>query len=399
VTHPLISSKNVPYIIGVDVHEIGLSAKMARYLQRLTFELFCDNLSDSTFMQIVQHDYPALTDMTLGADGYCAVLTDVTLRHMGQRAPNLRSLRLVQSPHFTNKGVRDLTAGCSKLEDIRLLKTGLLGDAAVDSIAHNCPHLSTLHISHNFRVTGASLANVLRRCRSLKELELSNCKIVLPSLTRTAGDLGTDTDTAHCGPGGELQLDLEALVLNSIDTLSDATLGLFLPSCQSLRALKLIDTQTVTDAGALSIAANLKGLTSLTIDCCYRLTSAGLVKIISAGSDLRTLRLHSCAMSVTVLESISASCKGLEELRMTWSKDVTDVGLLALARGCPSLRSLYLNGCESVTYKALLEVAVKCPALALLNVPYCKAVNREQISALQNRFPGLTIYYRSVCSE
>jgi hypothetical protein len=350
LSHPLLKC-NVPYIVSADVPEIGITEKMAKYLQQITFELFCDNLSDETFIQIVQHAYPALSALTLGADGYCAVLSDDTLRHLGQRAPNLKRLRLVQSPHFTDTGLRDLASTCSKLEDIRLLKTGKLGDGAVDSIAQFCPHLATLHLSHNSRVTGASLKNLLRKCKQLRELDLSNCEVSLPSLRTDdiGSDIGTDTDSRDCAPTrtDTEPLNLQSLVLNSTST-TDAMLASFLPFTRLL-TLKLIDTQTVTDVGAASIAT-LRCLTSLTIDCCYRITPLGLVNIITNSPFLTLLNLHSANMSDAVLEAISLSCRGLEELRITWSKAVTDTGLLALARGCRNLRVLSLNGDTYITH-------------------------------------------------
>ncbi|XP_052198463.1 EIN3-binding F-box protein 1-like [Diospyros lotus] len=89
----------------------------------------------------------------------------------------------------------------------------------------------------------------------------------------------------------------------------------------------------------------------------------------------------------------TSSCGGLGKLSIRGSnssRQVTDLGLSAVARGCPSLRVLSLWDVPSVGDEGLLEIAKECHLLEKLDLCQCPSISNKGMIAIAKNSPNLT---------
>jgi hypothetical protein len=67
--------------------------------------------------------------------------------------------------------------------------------------------------------------------------------------------------------------------------------------------------------------------------------------------------------------AIAAKCPKLD--RLVVSGQITDQGLLAVARGCPNLKVLNVNHCPLLTDASVMEMVKLCPRLTHLSIGGC----------------------------
>ncbi|CAG8741315.1 2017_t:CDS:1, partial [Acaulospora morrowiae] len=97
---------------------------------------------------------------------------------------------------------------------------------------------------------------------------------------------------------------------------------------------------------------------------------------------------------------------GLKRLHFYHVKDLTDVGLTAIANHCPKLQELHLIHCESLTQASLVKIARDCKNLVTFTAEFCSRRYNWQMTAaflftLANRNRGtlevLKFHDRNTC--
>ncbi|KAK1321733.1 hypothetical protein QJS10_CPA03g00735 [Acorus calamus] len=174
-----------------------------------------------------------------------------------------------------------------------------------------------------------------------------------------------------------------------VDPISSDTLLSLASHCPRLLALVLADASSLSggrgnpdDEGYAQedalvgrvavegLLASLPLLEELCLDLRQNVREAGPAFEAAAPSkcpNFRSLKLgqfHGIYMGI-------AACKGLEQLSIVNSADLTDEGLVAIARGCPRLVKLEIHGCKHVTeagvktlaallWSTLIDVRISC---------------------------------------
>jgi len=115
------------------------------------------------------------------------------------------------------------------------------------------------------------------------------------------------------------------------------------------------------DAACVAIARYLPNLTSLRVDFCYHLSDAALFGL--------------------------AKCSNLTHLAIG-TDEITDSGIIALAKGCPQLTQLDIRGCagfalQNVSNAAVLAVTEWCPNLTRLRVSSSKLTDVALIALVK----------------
>ncbi|MQM11316.1 hypothetical protein Taro_044224 [Colocasia esculenta] len=113
------------------------------------------------------------------------------------------------------------------------------------------------------------------------------------------------------------------------------------------------------------------------------------------GKEATDVRLAAIAVS-------TGSCGGLSELLVRGSntvRQVTDVGLAAIARGSPSLRVLSMWGCPSISDEGLIQIASNCPLLEKLDLSKCSSISDRGIIAVANKCPNLSYLLIESCQK
>ena len=74
---------------------------------------------------------------------------------------------------------------------------------------------------------------------------------------------------------------------------------------------------------------------------------------------------------------LAARCRGLSSLDVSYCTKLTDGGLMHVADCCPELASLYITGCSGLTDELLLYTAKRCHGLLVLSLT-CPCVYSER---------------------
>lgn len=128
-----------------------------------------------------------------------------------------------------------------------------------------------------------------------------------------------------------------------------------------------VDAHTVEDArisraALIDFFSGLRFLEELVLDVCKNVRDSGLALEVlgSRCPRLRVLKLghfHGVCLAIgSQLDGI-ALCQGLESLSIKNSADLTDMGLIEIARGCCRLVKFHVHGCKGITAKGMSTVA------------------------------------------
>ncbi|KAG2431299.1 hypothetical protein HYH02_013430 [Chlamydomonas schloesseri] len=186
------------------------------------------------------------------------------------------------------------------------------------------------------------------------------------------------------------------------------------------------------DAAALVVAVAggpLAELESLTLDGAYRLSDAGLIKLLSAAPALRRLSLAQGSRFTSALldklpelvpqlthlnladcrglgaESLAAALPRLQQLRsvrLDLIPEVDDGVLVALATKLPHLTELSLRCCQAVTDAGLRALAAsgRGPHLELLRIDECGGrVTDAGLAALASQCRALKVFSARRCTK
>ncbi|KAL6141194.1 hypothetical protein ACLB2K_059484 [Fragaria x ananassa] len=152
-------------------------------------------------------------------------------------------------------------------------------------------------------------------------------------------------------------------------------------NCPELRVVHLVDTSSLANArgdpnddgftsedaqigraALVDFFSGLPLLEELVLDVCKNVRDSGLALEVLASKcpRLRALKLGQfhglCSAIGSRLDGI-ALCHGLESLSVKNCGDLTDMGLIEIARGCCKLAKFEVYGCKKITVKGLRTLA------------------------------------------
>ncbi|BFG25015.1 hypothetical protein CerSpe_112890 [Prunus speciosa] len=152
-------------------------------------------------------------------------------------------------------------------------------------------------------------------------------------------------------------------------------------NCPELKVVHLIDTSSLANArgdpnddgftsedarigraALVDFFSGLPLLEELALDVCKNVRDSGLALEVlgSKCPRLRALKLGQfhgiCTAIGSELDGI-ALCSGLESLSIKNSADLTDMGLIEIARGCCKLAKFEVQGCKRITVKGMRTMA------------------------------------------
>lgn len=133
------------------------------------------------------------------------------------------------------------------------------------------------------------------------------------------------------------------------------------------------------DETIATLTKECKGLQSLDISQCCKLTEASAISIAQNCDKLKVLKAAYCAAAINDagLKKIAAACKGINTLDISYCKAVTDEGLEAFAQNKTSFIGLFINGLENVTTIGVVAMirysysTLECLEMALLDPVLC----------------------------
>ncbi|XP_012283980.1 F-box/LRR-repeat protein 7 [Orussus abietinus] len=243
--------------------------------------------------------------------------------------------------------------------------------------------LTSLVLRHSKRINDANVTAILDNCVHLKELDLSGCSSVTKAYTRNVILQLQLLDLSDChgvdDSGLMLTLSrmphLVSLYLRRCARITDASLVAIASYCVTLRQLSVSDCMRVTDFGVRELAARLgPSLRYFSVGKCDQVSDAGLLVVARHCYKLRYLNARGCeALSDSATLALARGCPRMRALDLG-KCDVGDATLEALSTGCPNLKKLSLCGCERITDAGLEALAYYIRGLRQLNIGECPGV-------------------------
>ncbi|PRQ50137.1 putative leucine-rich repeat domain, L domain-containing protein [Rosa chinensis] len=293
--------------------------------------------------------------------------------------PSVTSLTVYSRSSSTVQIVANLWPGLRRVKLVRwhLRPQSPLG-ADFEPLFQQCQTLSDLDLSEFYYWT-EDLPPVLEAhpnvARSLTKLNL-----LTASITEGFKAIEIRSITEACP---KLQQLFVACIFDPryIGIVGEEALLAISTNCPELRVVHLIDTSSLANArgdpnddgftsedaqigraALIDFFSGLPLLEELVLDVCKNVRDSGLALEVLASKcpRLRALKLGQfhglCSAVGSQLDGI-ALCHGLESLSIKNSADLTDMGLIEIARGCCKLAKFEVYGCKKITVKGLRTLA------------------------------------------
>ncbi|XP_028948756.1 F-box protein At3g58530-like isoform X6 [Malus domestica] len=271
------------------------------------------------------------------------------------RYRHVKHINLEFAQDIEDKHLELVKSKCQdSLQDLEVMNLNgcqKISDKGIEAITSACPSLKEFLSYWNVRVTDIGLAHLVKNCKHIVDLNVSGCK-----------------------------------------NLSDKSLQLIAQNYPELQLLNLTRCVKLTDSGLQQILHGCPSLHSLNLYALSSFTDEAYKKI-SLLSHLKFLDL--CGAQNLSDEGVGciARCKGLLSLNLTWCVRVTDVGVIAVAQACTFLEFLSLFGIVGVTDKCLEALSLTCSnTLTTLDVNGCIGIKKRSRDELLQMFPKLRCF-------
>ncbi|CAE6123355.1 unnamed protein product [Arabidopsis arenosa] len=321
----------------------------------------------------------------------CPLIDDAGLQFLENGSPSLQEVDVTRCERVSLSGLISVVRGHP---DIQLLKASHCVSEVSGSFLQYIKalkHLKTIWID-GAHVSDSSLVTLSSSCRSLMEIGLSRCVDVT--------DIGMMGLARNC-------LNLKTLNLACCGFVTDVAISAVAQSCRNLETLKLESCHLITEKGLQSLGCYSKLLQELDLTDCYGVNDRGL-EYISKCSNLQRLKLGLCTnISDKGIFHIGSKCSKLLELDLYRCAGFGDDGLAALSRGCKSLNRLILSYCceltdtgveqirqlehlshlelrglKNITGVGLAAIACGCKKLGYLDLKLCENIDDSGFWAL-----------------
>ena len=108
------------------------------------------------------------------------------------------------------------------------------------------------------------------------------------------------------------------------NTVGDGDIAVLEQTCKSLTDINLPHLSYITNAALCSIAQHLPGLTSLQIERCVEVSNVGVIALAKATSELLSLDLRHLQITIIAVQTIGAHCRKLRNLNVSYCALLTD---------------------------------------------------------------------------
>ena len=343
----LIIRGSIEFTSGINVNIVSKQLQTLQLIRNRT-------LNNDWFLQILEQCGSTLKSLTLENSN---ITDEILIKYKGT-LPCLENLNMNDCKHFTNKGLLQILQLCgSTLRSLDISRTNITGENLSD-YKGTLPCLENLNMSDCNQLTNKGLLQILQLCGStLRSLDIEGTNITGENLSEYKG-------TLPC---------LEILNMSCCKKLTNKGLLQILQLIGStLRSLDIGFTR-ITVENLSEYKGTLPCLENLGMTLCNKVTNKGLLQIFQlCGSTLRSLDISSTAITGENLSEFKGTLPYLENLDMSSCKQLTNKGLLQILQLCESaLRSLDI-GYTQITGENLSDYKGTLPCLENLNMSYCR---------------------------
>ncbi len=357
------------------------------------------------------------------------VLTDAGLNAIANgRLSELKSLNISGNTMVTNDGIRAIAKNLTNLISLDMSYNWKVSDFGVIIISNCLPNLQSLKLMECPNISDDSVIVIAKNLVNLKVLDISKCDMVsdegIEALATGYLPYLESLNIAYCSVSDDgirfiangnltnlINLDISYCFMVSsdgIDALANSDNILQLQSlnmCGEARndddilaismSNKLMHLQDwninrcgITDEGVENAFLNskLSHLNSLHLNGCWQVSTAGIIAVANRFPLLSSLHIggQGSAFNDTGLGITMDRFIHLQLLDVSWSDNVTDSGLAAIATKLTNLKSLNLSFCRGVQSQGLVGVigSKNLLKLKLLDLRGCVLVTNVVIGAI-----------------
>lgn len=250
--------------------------------------------------------------------------------------------------------------------DIRKLKISSCGRDAME-LLKLFPNLTELHIDKS------TFFEINYPLKNLTYLYLSQCPYVQDA---------------------ELRLILKSssyltrITLHGCRSITDKSMGKIAKHCTGLTELNLHGCTSITDEGIIGIASNCPALTNINLGECPNITGACIMCVARYCPDLTKVNLSNTKVTNTAFNALAKSCPRLTTLKVNKCSQLTDKGIKEAIKHCTGLNKLNLGGTK-VTGSGFGTALENCQQLTKLNLSECREITDEGIIEIARCCPNL----------
>lgn len=289
----------------------------------------CFNVTDIGLGHAFVQDLPTITMLNLSL---CKQITDSSLGRIARYLKHLRVLELGGCSNITSNGLLLCAWGLRKLNTLNL---------------RSCRHISDQGLFHLAGLNPAAANGSLE----LEHLVLQDCQKL------------TDQALKHISTG---LTKLKSLNLSFCASITDTGLK-FLAKMPNLCELDLRSCDNISDIGIGYLAEGGSWITSLDVSFCDRVGDQSLLHISQGLFHLKSLSMCACNISDDGIHKFVRTAHDVNTLNIGQCSEITDKGLIFVADHLKRLRSIDLYGCTKVTTVGL-ERVMQLSTLKSLNL-------------------------------
>ena len=321
---------------------------------------------------------------------------DESLEYLVRTHKELVSVKIGRS-NCTDRGLQAVMSN-PNIVVLKVCSNKILGENLEDSSTHVLD-LKVLDLGGCSGLTERGLANIISRTNAsnLKELNLrACCKMTdsgLVSILNKIRDSLKKLDLSYIDLAltdiGSLTASLssiEDLNLSYCRNLTDSVLFSILNKTgDSLKKLDLSGTNlTLNEIGSLS--ASLSSIEDLNLSWCRNLTDSGLVSILNkTGYSLKKLDLSYSNLTLNDIGSFSASLSSIEDLNLSCCDELTDSRLVSiLNKTGNSLKKLDLSN-TNLTLTDIGSLTASFSSIEDLNLSCCRNLTDSGLVSILNK--------------
>ena len=281
---------------------------------------------------------------------------DVSLAAMVEKSPNLKTLWLANC-NITDAGVAAIASACHRIKSLSLYECTSISNVALKSLGDGCTAITDLDLTGCKHITKAGFLTIATKCKNMEIIHFAGCYPGCDS-DRLSHILRLVDAPFVCS---DLRIKLRGRIRLEnmaewpmLTTLNLDRCGFTCPpqafynmvaKCPNIKRLCLAGCICVGDETLDEMAAALRALRHLDLDCCSEVTNAGLASLGRWCNDIDTLNLRKCTEIGDEGMGHLAKCPKLTALDISYCTKIEIGGLKALAVGCPHITGIRINGC------------------------------------------------------
>lgn len=340
---PFVKDLNLRGCVQVEHYKRAeVVVKACKNLINATLE-GCRNFQRSTLHNLLKSN-ERLANLNLTG---LAMVTNGTCKIIASSCPSLEMFNVSWCTHMDARGIKAIILGCPKLKDLRAGEVRGFGSAEIAQIIFETNKLERLVLPGCVDITDDILKTMI--VGTEPELDILTELPMVPTRKLRHLDLSRCTRLTSIGVKtlANLVPDLEGLQLSGCIALTDNALSDLLATTPRLTHLDLEELAELTNtllSDDLAKAPCAPSLEHLSISYCENLGDTGMLPVIRACTNLRSVTLDNTRISDLVLAEAASMIRSRSS-RTTCARSRPRIGL-----------SLTVYDCQNVTWTGIREV-------------------------------------------